>query len=435
MMNLERVMNNSQTSTLATARAARGWSKSDTVWMLGLYGTAIGAGVLFLPINAGAGGLLPLLIMAVLAFPMTFYAHRALTRFVLSGKNPGEDITDVVEEHFGSGAGKIITLLYFFAIYPILLMYSVAITNTVDSFIVHQLGLVSPPRALLSLLLISGMMIIVRFGEQMIVKAMSILVFPFVAVLMLLAAWLVPHWHGAALQTLSFSEATGSGNLWMTLWLAIPVMVFSFNHSPIISSFAVAKRDEYGAGAEKRCSRILASAHLMMVVTVMFFVFSCVLSLSPADLQAAKAQNITILSYLANHFQVPMIAWLGPIVAIVAITKSFLGHYLGAREGFNGIVTKSLRSRGKAIAPQKLNRLTTLFMLLTTWLVATLNPSILGMIETLGGPVIAAILFLMPMYAIQKVPAMRQYSGKISNLFVVIIGVLAISSVAWSLFN
>lgn len=428
-------MNNSQTSTLATARAARGWSKSDTVWMLGLYGTAIGAGVLFLPINAGAGGLLPLLIMALLAFPMTFYAHRALTRFVLSGKNPGEDITDVVEEHFGSGAGKIITLLYFFAIYPILLMYSVAITNTVDSFIVHQLGLVSPPRALLSLLLISGMMIIVRFGEQMIVKAMSILVFPFVAVLMLLAAWLVPHWHGAALQTLSFSEATGSGNLWMTLWLAIPVMVISFNHSPIISSFAVAKRDEYGAGAEKRCSRILASAHLMMVVTVMFFVFSCVLSLSPADLQAAKAQNITILSYLANHFQVPMIAWLGPIVAMVAITKSFLGHYLGAREGFNGIVTKSLRSRGKAIAPQKLNRLTTLFMLLTTWLVATLNPSILGMIETLGGPVIAAILFLMPMYAIQKVPAMRQYSGKISNLFVVIIGVLAISSVAWSLFN
>lgn len=37
----------------------------------------------------------------------------------------------------------------------------------------------------------------------------------------------------------------------MTLWLAIPVMVFSFNHSPIISAFAVAKREEYGADAEK----------------------------------------------------------------------------------------------------------------------------------------------------------------------------------------
>ncbi|VDZ77048.1 serine transporter [Salmonella bongori] len=61
-----------------------------------------------------------------------------MTRFVLSGKNPGEDITEVVEEHFGIGAGKLITLLYFFAIYPILLVYSVAITNTVESFLTHQ---------------------------------------------------------------------------------------------------------------------------------------------------------------------------------------------------------------------------------------------------------------------------------------------------------
>ncbi|WP_448309196.1 HAAAP family serine/threonine permease [Pantoea sp. PGP6] len=410
------------------------WRKSDTVWMLGLYGTAIGAGVLFLPINAGTGGLLPLIIMALLAFPMTFFAHRGLTRFVLSGKNPGENITEVVEEHFGIGAGKLITLLYFFAIYPILLVYSVAITNTVDSFLTHQLHLISPPRAVLAFILIVGMMAIVRFGEKAIVKAMSILVFPFVAALMLLALYLIPQWNGAILNTLlmSGSETTGGG-LWLTLWLAIPVMVFSFNHSPIISSFAVAKRQEYGDQAASKCSRILACAHIMMVLTVMFFVFSCVLSLSPENLAEAKAQNISILSYLANHFNAPLIAWMAPIIAIIAITKSFLGHYLGAREGFNGMVIKSLRSKGKSIEINKLNRITAFFMLATTWIVATLNPSILGMIETLGGPVIAMILFLMPMYAINKVPAMRKYSGHLSNLFVVIIGLIAISAIAFSL--
>ncbi|MDJ0472600.1 HAAAP family serine/threonine permease [Pantoea eucalypti] len=412
------------------------WRRSDTVWMLGLYGTAIGAGVLFLPINAGTGGLLPLIIMAVLAFPMTFFAHRGLTRFVLSGKNPEGNITEVVEEHFGIGAGKLITLLYFFAIYPILLVYSVAITNTVDSFLTHQLHLISPPRAVLAFILIVGMMAIVRFGEKAIVKAMSILVFPFVAALMLLALYLIPQWNGAILDTLSMrgSETTGSG-LWLTLWLAIPVMVFSFNHSPIISSFAVAKRQEYGDQAASKCSRILACAHIMMVLTVMFFVFSCVLSLSPEHLAEAKAQNISILSYLANHFNAPLIAWMAPIIAIIAITKSFLGHYLGAREGFNGMVIKSLRSKGKSIEINKLNRITALFMLITTWIVATLNPSILGMIETLGGPVIAMILFLMPMYAINKVPAMRKYSGHLSNLFVVIIGLIAISAIAFSLLN
>lgn len=62
----------------AIVAPASGWRKSDTVWMLGLYGTAIGAGVLFLPINAGIGGLIPLIIMAIIAFPMTYYSHRAL---------------------------------------------------------------------------------------------------------------------------------------------------------------------------------------------------------------------------------------------------------------------------------------------------------------------------------------------------------------------
>lgn len=71
---------------------------------------------------------------------------------------------------------------------------------------------------------------------------------------------------------------------------------------------------------------------------------------------------------------------------MIAITKSFLGHYLGAREGFNGMVIKSLRGKGKSIEINKLNKITALFMLVTTWIVATLNPSILGMIETLGSP-------------------------------------------------
>ncbi|WNN45796.1 MULTISPECIES: HAAAP family serine/threonine permease [Winslowiella] len=426
-------MDSSQTAILADDKqqSVMAWRKSDTMWMLGLYGTAIGAGVLFLPINAGIGGLIPLIIMAVLAFPMTYYAHRGLCRFVLSGSKPGADITEVVEEHFGVGAGKLITLLYFLAIYPILLVYSVAITNTVDSFITHQLHLQSPPRALLALILLIGLMTIVRFGKDIIVKTMSLLVFPFVAVLMLLAVWLIPNWSSAIFDNVSLA---GSGNgLLMTLWLAIPVMVFSFNHSPIISAFAVAKREEYGDQAEPKCSRILAFSHLMMVITVMFFVFSCVLSLTPENLAEAKQQNISILSYLANHFNTPMMAWLAPIIAIVAITKSFLGHYLGAREGFNGLVVKSLRGRGKQISENKLNRFTALFMLVTTWIVASWNPSILGMIETLGGPIIAVLLFLMPMYAINKVPAMRKYSGAASNVFVVLIGLVAISGILFNL--
>ncbi|RMT95311.1 hypothetical protein ALP39_03053 [Pseudomonas marginalis pv. marginalis] len=405
-----------------------GWTKHDTTWMLGLYGTAIGAGTLFLPINAGVGGFWPLIVLALLAFPMTFFAHRGLTRFVLSGKSG--DITEVVEEHFGVGAGKLITLLYFFAIFPILLVYSVALTNTLGSFMEHQLHMTPPPRAILSLVLILGLMAIVRCGQGVIVKAMSVLVYPFVAALLLLALSLIPNWNGAFFA--SASEGMPLPIFFKTLWLAIPVMVFSFNHSPIISAFAVDQKRVYGPQAERKSSGILATAHGMMVLTVMFFCFSCVLALSPADLAAAKAQNISILSYLANHFQTPVIAYAAPLIALVAITKSFLGHYIGASEGFQGLIVKSLRGRNRSMSAKWLERSTALFMVLTCWAVATFNPSILGMIETLGGPIIACLLFLMPMYAIRRVPSLRQYSGQVSNVFVVVIGLIALSAIVFS---
>lgn len=406
------------------------WHKNDTIWTLSLYGTAIGAGVLFLPINAGIGGMVPLLIMTLLAFPMTFFAHRGLTRFVLSGSNPQGDITEVVKEHFGTGAGKVIVFLYFFAIYPILLMYSVAITNTVESLLIHQLNITPPPRAVLAFLLIVTMMAIVRFGQHVILRAMSILVFPFVLSLLWVAIYLIPHWQVSSLQALSLSESTNISGTIMAIWLAIPVLVFSFNHSPIISSFALANREKYGSGAEKKCSRILACSHLMMVLTVMFFVFSCVLSLQPENLSEAKAQNISMLSYLANHFSLPFINWMGPTIAIVAITKSFLGHYLGAAEGFNSLLNLTAKENDQK---SSFRWVTPLFMLISAWAVATINPSILGMIETMGGPVIAMLLFLMPMYAIFKVPAMQRYRGKVSNIFVIVVGLIALTGICFSL--
>ncbi|BDD22941.1 hypothetical protein VEGS18_A05960 [Escherichia coli] len=76
------------------------WRKSDTTWTLGLFGTAIGAGVLFFPIRAGFGGLIPILLMLVLAYPIAFYCHRALARLCLSGSNPsGNWICPYISRH------------------------------------------------------------------------------------------------------------------------------------------------------------------------------------------------------------------------------------------------------------------------------------------------------------------------------------------------
>lgn len=403
------------------------WNKFDATWMLNLFGTAVGAGVLFLPINAGMGGFWPLVLMAIIVGPMTYFAHRGLAYFVLSSKNPGSDITEVVEEHFGKTAGKLITLLYFFAIFPILLIYGNGITNTVDSFIVNQLGMASPNRAILSFVLIAVLISVMLFNEKVMLKITEWLVYPLVLILFALSIYLIPEWNGAMLH-----EFPTAGGFVTTLWLTIPVLVFSFNHSPAISSFTCSQFREYKTfdGAERHIGHTEKGTSTILLFFVMFFVFSCVLTLTPEELVAAKAQNISILSFLANKFDNPYISYFGPLVAFLAITSSFFGHYMGAREGLEGLY---LKMKGESVNRKKLNYATALFFLLTLWGVAIINPSILGLIESLGGPIIAMILFIMPMYAIRKIPAMKRYSRRFSNVFVTIMGLIAISAVVYGL--
>ncbi len=397
------------------------WSKFDTLWTLNLFGTAIGAGILFLPITAGVAGIWPLLVITVLVGPMTFLAHRGLARFVLSSEHARSDITLVAEEFFGHAAGVAITLLYFGAIYPILLIYGVSLTNTVESFIAYQLGMTPPPRIVLSGLCVGAYVVIIMIGEKAVLAFNEKLTYPLCAILLGLSCYLIPHWNLAA-----FSSAPTAGSILATLWVALPVLVFAFNHSPAISTFALSNREQYGEYAEAHVNRTLKVTTGLLVTFVMFFVFSCVLSLSPENLSKAKEQNISVLSYLANHFDNPVIAYFGPLIAFLAISTSFFGHYLGAREGLNGLLLKArpglpTRSVGR-------ERCIALFFFVTLWVTAILNPSVLNLIEKLSGPVIAMILFIMPMVAIARVPAMHRYKGALSNVFVTVLGCIVIGS-------
>jgi serine transporter len=413
---------NTTTTVSSTTQSAGKWTYKDFVWSLSLFGTAVGAGVLFLPIKAGAGGFWPLVILSLLAAPMTWFAHKSLARFVLSAKNPESDITDTVEEHFGKAGANLITFAYFFAIYPIVLIYGVGITNTVDSFLVNQIGMESIPRWLLSGALISAMTAGVVFGKELMLKATSAMVYPLVFILLALSVFLIPEWNTSMMEV-----APDWSGMPAIIWLAIPIIVFSFNHSPIISQFTKEQRMQHGDNAVAKTDMITGGAAMMLMGFVMFFVFSVVLSLSPEQLAMAKEQNISVLSYLANIHESPMISYLGPIVAFAAITSSYFGHFLGAHEGLVGLV----KSRSE-MPISKIEKISLIFIVVTTWMVAIVNPSILGMIETMGAPMIAAILFLLPVFAMQKVPAMAKYKTSAPvQIFTVICGLAAISSVIY----
>ena len=416
------------------------WTKFDTRWMLSLFGTAVGAGILFLPIRAGTGGFWPVVVMTILIFPMVWLSHRALSRFVNESQSVEHDITHAAEEYWGRNTSFFITILYFFAIYPICLAYGVGITNTFASFFINQLQLTSlydsqtmqlypSVRAILAFVLVSAMMSIMLLKEETITKACNILVYPLCLVLFAFSFYLIPHWKLEIIQT-----APSAKDFIEVVWLTLPELVFSFNHSPAISTFTLSVRREYGEASSQKANQILFRTAVMLLIFVMFFVFSSILCLDSTDFQAAREANIPILSYFANKLNVPFIAYGAPLVAFLAIVTSFFGHYFGAYEGLNGILRKAIKMSGNENPNIKgIKIFSTIFMYVTIIVVAYLNPSILGFIEDLGGPIIAMILFIMPMIAIWGVSKLKKYKNPALDIFVIITGILTITSVVYKL--
>ncbi|MFQ2195410.1 amino acid permease [Aeromonas jandaei] len=407
------------------------WEKSDSVWTMGLYATAVGAGTLFLPITVGSNSPVILLFILLLAFPLSYYSHRALSRFVLSSSHKEGDITHVVEEHFGARAGKLLMLVYLTAFYPIILVYSISITNAIQSFVVHQLGDAEIPRGLLVLGVMLGLHLVLLAGKQIVVSAISVLALPMVAFLIGLSIYLLPQW---SLSYFSESQAVDWRDpaFWKSLWLIVPVMVFSFSHAPIISSFSAAQKKRCQESADLRAKRIIKCSSLLICGSVLFFVVSCVMSLSQAEMAQARIDNISVLSALANKFSNPLIAYVGPLIAILAMSKSFLGTSMGVSEGTVSMVSGACQGLGLSLRETTIARVSSVILFVLTGVITYLNPNVLEIIEKVSGPLIAVILFLLPACSIYRLPALKRYRGA-STLFVLVIGLLAISALIYDL--
>ena len=204
-------------------------------------------------------------------------------------------------------------------------------------------------------------------------------------------------------------------------------MVFAFSHTPIISTFAVDRREKFADAAMDKCKKIMKVAYLIICLSVLFFVFSCLLSIPPSYIVAAKEQGVTILSALSMMPSSP--AWLGIsgiIVAIVAMSKSFLGTYFGVIEGATEIVKSSLNQVGVKKSRAFNRAISIMGVSLITFAVCCINPNAISMIYAISGPLIAMILFIMPTLSTYLIPSLKPYRSP-GSLLTLIVGVLCVS--------
>lgn len=400
------------------------WSKEETLWSFALYGTAVGAGTLFLPIQLGSAGAIVLLITALVAYPLTYWPHKALAQFILSSNAKGsEGITSAVTHYYGKKIGNLITTLYFVAFFVVVLIYAVAITNSITEQLAKHLTVDTTVRVLVSLGVVMVLNLIFLTGRHVTIKVMGFLVFPLIAYFLFVSLYLTGSWQPSLLTSqMAFDQHTLH-----QVWISIPVMVFAFSHTPIISTFAVDRREKYGDAAMGKCKKIMKVAYLIICLSVLFFVFSCLLSIPPSYIVAAKEEGVTILSALSMMPSSP--AWLGIsgiVVAIVAMSKSFLGTYFGVIEGATEIMKSSLNQVGVKKSRAFNRALSIMAVSFITFVVCVINPNAISMIYAISGPLIAMILFIMPTLSTYLIPALKPYRS-FGNLLTLIVGILCVS--------
>ncbi|WP_133631322.1 amino acid permease [Enterobacter sp. OV724] len=400
------------------------WSKEETLWSFALYGTAVGAGTLFLPIQLGSAGAIVLLVTALVAYPLTYWPHKALAQFILSSNAKGsEGITSAVTHYYGKKIGNLITTLYFVAFFVVVLIYAVAITNSITEQLARRLTVDTTVRVMVSLGVVMVLNLIFLTGRHITIKVMGFLVFPLIAYFLFVSLYLTSSWQPSLLT----SQMAVNQHTLHQVWISIPVMVFAFSHTPIISTFAVDRREKYGDAAMGKCKKIMKVAYLIICLSVLFFVFSCLLSIPPSYIVAAKEEGVTILSALSMMPSSP--AWLGIsgiIVAIVAMSKSFLGTYFGVIEGATEIVKSSLNQVGIKKSRAFNRALSIMAVSFVTFVVCCINPNAISMIYAISGPLIAMILFIMPTLSTYLIPALKPYRS-IGSLITLIVGVLCVS--------
>lgn len=403
--------------------------KQILYWTMSLFGTAIGAGILFLPISIGTGGFLSLIIMAILAYPLTHYSHKLLAKFIY--KNDGlDDITEVLDNTFGKNIGLLIIISYFLEIFVVLLLYTIALTNAIELILTENLGFVDINRVILSFFVVAFLMFIISRGLEVIIKVISYLVFIFIISIFILSIYLIQFYNGGVFNDFSI-DLINTQEIFKSTLYVIPIMIFAFNHVAIISSMVIEQKKLNIKSAENSIDKILEYSHILMVFVVLFFLFSCAFVFNSLELNEANSKNINILSYISIKIDNFALQYIAPIIASIAIMKSFLGHYMGTKEGFEAIIKRSKKINN--FSNKSLSIFTFIFVSISCFTAAVLNPSILDMINKIIAPLIAVTLFLVPAYVVINLKKMEGYKG-ISAYFVGIIGILATGVIIFEFF-
>lgn len=410
----------------------------DVGWIIMSIGMAIGAGIVFLPVQVGLMGLWVFLLSSVVGYPAMYLFQRLFIN-TLAESEKCEDYPSVISNYLGKNWGVLLGALYFIMLIIWMFAYSTAITNDSASYL-HTFGLTKglwSKNPLYGLVLICVLVAVASRGEQLLFKVSTLMVLTKLIIIAILGVLMVGMW--------DISKNIGTlppigllvKNAIITLPFTLTSILFIQTLSPMVISYRA--RNISIDVARFKALRAMNIAFGILFVVVFFYAVSFTFAMGHDEAVKAYEQNISSLAIAAqfmdggNNFLGRLVTPIGMILNIFAIVTAFFGVYLGFREAVHGIAINLLK---RFIPEDKINetwvsRGIILLAILLSWGAIVLNAPVL-LFTSLCSPIFGLVGCLIPVYLVYRIPLLHKYKG-VTSWIIIITGVLLCISPALKL--
>ena len=412
--------------TLEEWTAAVKFDSTDWGWVIMSIGMAIGAGIVFLPVQVGIAGIWIYLLSSIIGYP-AMYLFQKLFINTLAASERCEDYPSVISGYLGKNWGFLLGILYFIMLVIWVFVYSTAITNDSASFL-HTFGVtdtVLSTNPFYGLAIICILVALASRGEKLLFKISTGMVLTKLCVVAFLGMIMVQHWNLANLGTFPEPAYLLKQTIIM-LPFTLTSILFIQSLSPMVISYR--SHNKSIEVARYKALRAMNIAFGVLFVTVFFYAISFNLAMGHDQAVEAYAKNISALAMAAQGMEGNTIKFMSLILNIFAVMTAYFGVFLGFREACHGIALNLLR---RVLPEERINQRAVkygilLFAIMVSWGAIVLNAPILRF-TSICSPVFGLIGCLIPAYLVYQVPMLAKYKG-IGLKIIIFTGILLVIS-------
>lgn len=402
--------------------AAIKFDQVDLGWIVMSIGMAIGAGIVFLPVQVGVMGLWVFLLSSVIGYPAMYFFQKLFINTLAESKEC-TDYPGVISGYLGKNWGVALGTLYFLMLVIWVLVYSLAVTNDSSSYL-HSFGVTKnllSDNVFYGLFLICVLSYIASKGEKLLFKLsgfMAVTVLSLVALMgiLLIAQWDIKNIPKVGHFMLMLKDAI------ITLPFTLTSILFLQSLSPMVISYRA--KEKSIEVARYKANRAMRIAFFILFIVVFFFAISFTLAISQEQAIDAMKKNISALAIIADYFPGSWASIAGVIIDIFAIVTSFFGVFLAFREACKGLAMNLLLRKYKEeeINKNTVERGIVAFIIILAWSAIALNVPILSF-TSISSPIFGLVGCLIPAYLVYKMPHLHKYKG-IKTYFIIATGIL-----------